>query len=302
MKKQLIIALVAVSCSMSLQAVGSLTLSQRNLTQIWAKLHFAKHCIKPADLISSNRAFNDTITINGLTMTIESTRVIGDKVMLSGKFVSNSQMELRSLGDLTAITPSGTKLTTTDGIWAGVETGYLNQVYQKMQTDIPVSFDILFDSNGEKINEIKLFTVNLYEPGNTNYVFRNILIPSHIDSNISASCIEIYKNVYLKFTKQSDTEGHLKIYFSVENKSGKERPLFFENLSLVDDSGNAFNDCNIYIYGKKQVANGQNMFPDIPISGCFDFTGNIPFSKVKLLNFSTHFYANFAIKQIVFEP
>lgn len=248
-----------------------------------------------------NIGFQNAIALNGLTMRIQSTRIIGNKVMLSGQFVSDRLIQLKNLNPIKAITTNGTELITSLGTWAGEETYQLYAVQQELQPEIPVSFNIMFDSKGENVNSIKLLSVKLYSPENTTFVFHDIQVPMQIDPDITPGSIEIYKDVYLKFKKQDDTAGHLKIYFIVENKSGRDRALFLDKGNLIDASGNSFPNPDVFIGGEKQYSK-VNISPDIPVAGYFDFTGNIPYNSVKLLQFSTRDYAKFSVKQIVFQP
>lgn len=216
--------------------------------------------------------FQNEVTIKGLTMSIESTRVIGNKVLLTGKFVSDREIQLKNLNPIKAITSNGTELTTSQGTWAGEDTYQLYAAQQLLQSDIPVSFNIMFDSKGEKINLIKMLSIKLYNPENTTFVFNDIQIPMKTDPNLSSGSIEIYKDVYMTMKKQDDTAGHLKIYFVVENKSGRDRALFLEKGNLIDASGNAYPNPEFFIGGEKLYSNVM-ISPDTPVAGYFDFTG-----------------------------
>jgi len=246
--------------------------------------------------------FKGSDSQNGLTMTITSTRVIGNKIMISGQFVTSNNMEIRSMNEVNLISKAGTQFKTDDGSFAGKETGYLSQISQSMEADIPVSYDALFDVNGEKIPTIKKFSVKMYRPDNTSFAFYDIPVPMETDPNLNESTIEIYKNVYLTFKKQEDTGGHLKIYFLIENKSGKNRKIEIQDVSLIDSNGSKADDCKVFIAGEETAYKNVEAEPEVPLAGIFDFTGNIPFNTVKVLKFKTRWTADFSVKKIVFQP
>lgn len=248
-----------------------------------------------------NEGSQNAVSLKGITMSIQSTRLIGNKVMISGQFVSDKVVQLKFLSLIKAMTSKGSELITSQGTWAGEDTWQLYAVNQELQPEIPVSFNIMFDSKGESVDLLKIFSVKLNSPENTSFIFHDVQIPMQVDPDVTPGSIQIYKDVYLKFKKQDDTGGHLKIYFTVENKSGRDRAMFLDNGNLVDASGNSFPNPEVYIGGEKVYAK-VNISPDVPVSGYFDFTGKIPFDTVKLLQFATKDYAKFSIKQIVLQP
>jgi hypothetical protein len=248
-----------------------------------------------------NTGSQNAISLNGITMNIQSTRIIGNKVMVSGQFVSDRVIRMKFLNPVKAMTSKGVELITSQGTWAGEDIWQLYAVDQELQPEIPVSFNIMFDNKDESVDILKIFSVKLYSPENTTFIFHDIQIPMQADPDLTPGSIQIYKDVYMKFKKQDDTGGHLKIYFTVENKSGRERAVFLETGNLIDASGNSYPNPEVYIGGEKEYAK-VNVSPDAPISGYFDFTGNISFSSVKLLQFETKDYAKFSVKQIVLQP
>ncbi len=243
--------------------------------------------------------FKNSETINNLTMQIVSTRCIGDKTMISGFFSSNSTQKIISMNELTLISPTGAKYGANQGAFAGKETGYLGQISQIMEPDIPVSFDVLFDTKAEKMNVIKKFSVKMYRPDNTQFNFYDIALPMQKNLNLDESTIEIYKDVYLTFRKQEKSEGSLKIHFIVENKSLTARKISIEQASIIDSNGMKHEKANVLIGSEDMNYRVVMAEPEIPMAGMFDFEGNIPFEAIRLLRFSTRQYANFAVRKIV---
>jgi hypothetical protein len=250
---------------------------------------------------SPSSALNSSASQNNLSMTVTSTRIIGNKIMVSGQLVTSRDMPIRFMHAVTLISPSGNKYETNYGSFAGIEQVYLSQIEQNMTADIPVSYDAIFNVQGEKMSIIKKFSLYMFEPGKTAFAFYDLAVPREIDPNLNESTVEIYKNIYLTFKKQEDKGGHLKIYFVVENKSGKkhELKLNFPVPSVIDANGSKYDDCKVFIAGEESEL--IEIEPDIPVSGIFDFTGNIPFNSVRVLKFSTRYMADFSIKKIVFQ-
>lgn len=243
--------------------------------------------------------FKSSETINNLTMQIVSTRCIGDKTMISGFFSSNTTQNITSMNELTLISPTGAKYSTNHGAFAGKETYYLGQIAQTMEPDIPVSFDVLFDTKGEKMDLIKKFSVKMYRPDNTQFNFYDIALPMQKNPLLDESTVEVYKDVYLTFRKQEKTEGSLKIHFIVENKSLTARQISIEQASIIDSNGMKHDRAKVLIGNEDLNYRVVTAEPEIPMAGLFEFEGNIPFDAIRLLRFSTRQYANFAIRKIV---
>lgn len=243
--------------------------------------------------------FKSSETINNLTMQIVSTRCIGDKTMISGFFNSNTTQKISSMNELTLISPTGAKYSAIQGSFAGNETGYLGQISQTMEPDIPISFDVLFDTNAEKMDVIKKFSVKMYRPDNTQFNFYDIALPLQKNTNLDESTIEIYKDVYLTFRKQEKNESSLKIHFIVENKSLTARQISIEQASIIDSNGVKHDKSKVLLANEDMNYRVVFAEPEIPLAGVFEFEGNIPFEAIRLLRFSTRQYANFAVRKIV---
>lgn len=243
--------------------------------------------------------FKNNVTINNLTMNIVSTRTIGDKTMISGFFNSSTAQKLQSMNDLTLISPSGTSYETDKGSFAGNETHYMGQAMQMMEPDIPVSYDVLFDTKAEKMDVIKKFSVKMYNPDNTQFNFYDIPLPIQVNPNLDASTIEIYKDVYLTFRKHEKTDNNLTIHFVVENKTRSPRQVKIQEAHIIDSNGAKNDEAKVFLGGEDIGFRRVEVEPEVPVAGYFVFEGNVPFEEIRLLRFSTFQYAHFAIRKIV---
>jgi hypothetical protein len=240
-------------------------------------------------------------TVNDLTMYINDSRKIGDQIMLSGKIESSRPMKIRSFNQIKVTTENGTALHTDKGSVAGQETNYLSQTNLELTPGVSIPFDFLLDGQGENVGKIQAISFEMYEPAKTSFKFFDIPIPMTINAKLKPGCIEIRKNIYLTFLKQEAVEGKLRIHFMLENKSGKNQDVYPTRFALTDKAGTCFKDFDVYIGGNKQYSRFQ-LATDMRTNGYVDFTGNIPFENIQMLQFSELQYANFTLGKIVLNP
>jgi hypothetical protein len=243
----------------------------------------------------------NAVTVNDLTMYINDSRVIGDRIMLSGRFESSRPMNIRSMNEIKAITANGTELRTNRGTFAGEETNYLGQVNRAMEPGIPVPFDMVFEAQGEKTDQIQICSLQMYEPDKTKFKFFSIPLPMKVDMNLKPGVLETQKNVYMTFRKQETVEGKLRIHFSAENKSGKMKVFYPINFTVTDMNGLQTKQKDVFIGGNKQYS-GFQLPPDIQVSGYVDFETAVPFDSIQLLQFAELQGAKFSVKKIVLVP
>jgi len=231
-----------------------------------------------------------------LSINIESTRTIGDRVLISGKLTANEDVRIRGLG-ATAITSDGSVYECVDLIWTGNWTTNMS-FDNNFTADIPYSFDLIFDTKNKAVNSFISLTLNPFNHTAQKHFkieLKNIVIPVPVDPNLSnPSVIEIEKNVYLRWTKAEESASGLKLNFVVENKGSDDKEvrfLSYNNAKMIDKNGVSY-DAELTL--KDRV----NFPVDIPVAGSISVDKPLKMDQIALLEFSSHNF-KYKIKKIV---
>lgn len=221
-----------------------------------------------------------------LTITIESTRVIGDQLLVSGQVVAKQQ-ETRMLG---------LRLDMTDGAgdkhdmkaiwWGGKKLTSMVSFDQKLQPGIPYSFDLAIETRGRSMASIKSLLIDTRDWGmkeDLKFHFTDIPIPIKKDPNLTPGIVEVSKDVYLKWTKFEESATDLKINFVIENKASMDQEINFRSFSntrVIDKAGNVHE-------GTLSIRDWVNFPVKTPIAVTITIKGAVKMSDVKMLQFES---------------
>jgi len=244
----------------------------------------AKKLTTTEQSVANNTTETTPDYIAPVEFSIESTRIIGDQILISGKMRSIEDLRLM-LKDITVITPDGDTYEVKH-IWWGGEIGTLMLFDKNLTADINYSMDISIDVKGRAVNGFTVLTIGAFNhtaQQKFTIPIRNIEIPSPADPNLAdPSVIEIDKNVYLRWTKAEETTTSLKISFVVENKGNKDVQIQFisNKMKLIDSDGSA--------YEATTTLTGRIDFPSgIPIAGSINLNKPLKVNQISLVEFAS---------------
>ena len=231
-----------------------------------------------------------------ISVSIESTRYIGDKLLISGKLLASEDLRLM-LTKITAITPDGDTYESKDMWFGGKQTPPMS-FDNKLIADINYAVDIAIEVKGKQINNIASLTIDAFNHTAQKYFkipLKNITIPNPVDPNLdNPSVIEISKDIYLRWTKVEETANSFKVSFVVENKGSKDvemRFISYNNAKITDDDGNSY-DATLTLKDRVDFPAGT------PVAGSISVNKPIKVSKISLLEFSSHNF-KYKIKKVV---
>ncbi|NDW09028.1 hypothetical protein [Dysgonomonas sp. 520] len=237
------------------------------------------------------------ITVDPLTIKIESTRVIGDYLLVSGKLTTSSGVRLMGI-EASAVTQDGDAQPCKALWWAG-KSAYLSSWDNTLLPDIPYSFDLAIKTDNKNMNPITALIIKFFNhttQQRMQIVMKNIAVPLKADPNLaSASVMEIYKDVYLKWTKAEESATALKINFVVENKANKDQEVSFysyNEATIIDNEGNAHK-------APITLRNAVNFPTNTPIAGSITTKTPLKMSQVVMVQFSSGDY-KYDVKKLVF--
>lgn len=226
-----------------------------------------------------------------ISFKIESTRVIGNQLLISGKVHSFNDMRLMG-NKITAISPDGETYESKMMWWGGVEASPMS-FDKNLTAEINYAIDIAIEVKGKMLSTIGVLTLNAFDHSNQKYFkiqMKDIAIPMPVDPNLSSpSVIEIYKDVYLRWTKAEESANGLKISFVVENKASKDQELKFYSYNkakITDNEGNSFE-------GDITLRDRITFPSETPIAGSITFDKPVKMNQIALLEFAS---SNFTYK------
>jgi len=227
---------------------------------------------------------------------LESTRIIGDKLLISGKVEASEDLRLM-LTKITAISPDGDTYESKNMWWGGKQITPMS-FDNKLTSGINYNADIAIEIKGKVVNSLASLTIEAFNH-TTQKKFKislnGITVPSPINPNLTnADVVEIDKNIYLRWTKAEETATSLKINFIVENKGNKDvemQFLSYNNAKITDNEGNSY---EAVITLKDNV----NFPVGTPVAGNFSMNKPIKINQISLLEFSSRYF-NYKIRKIV---
>lgn len=246
----------------------------------------------------SNKPANVTTaeSLSPVSIGIVSTRLIGDKLLVSGKMISSEEVRI-DFRSVTAITPDG-EIYKAGFYWWGGNPISISSFGTTLISDINYNFDWGFDIKSKAINSITSMTVEIYNYNLKKMVkipLKNIAIPSPADENLGdPGTFEIFKNIYLRWTKATEAADGFRLDFVVENKGTNEQEIQFRpynKATIIDKDGNSY---QAELTLKDQVA-----FPvDVPVAGSIISDKPLKLNKISLLEFASRNYT-YKIRKIV---
>jgi len=243
---------------------------------------------------------------NILSFKVESTRIIGDKLLISGKASVTKKTTARITFYPKGITSGGT-LEAGRLDWAGEIKSLASGPSFDLEEGIPVAWHIYLETNGQKVTEINQLKIFWKEDRQgttvpTDTTIESLKIPSAPDTNLTPGSEEIDRGVYLRLTKAQSAKGILKIGFVLDNRSGKAYKLDMHSIGIVDDQGNEVADPAFFAGNKNMAYESPELAPDVPLAGRFEFKTNAKPAAVKLLRFAVKDFRGGVISHAIRDP
>ncbi|GEM_PF-5481488 len=235
--------------------------------------------------------------VGPLDFKIETTRVIGNQILISGKMKASEDFRMM-LSNIVAITPDGDTYEVGDLWWGGEKTTRL-AFDNKLAAGINYSIDIAIDVKGKPVREITSLTLTVFNhtaQKRFTIPIQNLVVPYPIDPNLAnPSVIEIDKDVYMRWTRAEETHESLTLYFVVENKGNKDVKIQFSaytnKINIIDTDGNA--------YEATTTLKDRIDFPaGTPVAGNITLDKPLKVSNIALLEFSSRYYT-YKLRKIV---
>jgi hypothetical protein len=231
-----------------------------------------------------------------VVLKIESTRIIGDKLLISGKIQSSEDLRLMGI-KTSAITPDGDIYESKEMWWGGAVKSPMS-LDVNMVADINYSVDYSFEVKSKTVTDVASLTFELFNhtaQQRFKISLKDIKVPSPVDANLAdASVIEISKNVYLRWTKAEETAGSFKLSFIVENKDTKDqsiRFLSYSNAKFIDNDGTSY-DADL------SLKDNVNFPAGTPVAGSITVNKPLKLNQISLLEFSSQYF-KYKVKKIV---
>ena len=255
-------------------------------------------------------------TESSVTIKVESTKIIGNLYMVSGKISASKKLRLNNF-EVKGTDGDGEEIKA-EKFWMGSKHEYsFAASTQEFEPDIPLSFRIGFDTKSKNLNSLS--NVFFKYMNHTEFedmerwrtiTLKDLPVPTSVDPNLAtAERYEIENNIYLRWTKTDnvhvDWQGKevkpsktskqaFRIHFVVENMSGKEAEMTFRNDNfIIDNDGNQHK-------GSLSLRN-EKFQPDIPLSGTFVFEGNLKANDIRMLKFKSN-HIDYSVRKLEFPP
>lgn len=235
-------------------------------------------------------------TVGPLTVDLESTRVVGDRLLVSGKMIVDRQVRLRNLNS-SVVTPDGDVLQRTNILFGGedVSTSVFDKIFQ---AGIPYSFDLYFDTRNTPMNPLAALMVEIRDQDagvNMEMRFSGVPVPMAPDPNLVPGTFELDKDIYLSWTNFHESPDGLKVDFVVVNRASKDQQLSFrtfDNARIIDSGGN--------IHPGALTLRDRVTFPaGIPVAGSISVEGPVRMSDVLMIQLQSA-KIKYSIREIVF--
>lgn len=233
-------------------------------------------------------------TSGNLTVRIESTRIIGDRLLVSGKMSVNKEVRLMNI-NVNAVVADGDSHTMRE-LWWGGKVASISAFDKTLQPDIPYSFDFAIATQNKNMNPVTAILVDIRDwtsGTNLKLTFKDIKVPMISASSTASQGVEIDKNIYLKWTKNEETAAGLKINFVVTNLSNKDMEMTFrsfDNAKIIDKEGSVYN-------GTLSFKDNVNFPAGTPISGFISIKEPVKMSDVIMIQFESRYF-KYSIKDI----
>lgn len=231
-----------------------------------------------------------------LIINIESTRFIGDRLLVSGKIQTSEDIRVMNMA-ATLITPDGDIYESRSMWWGGQQLSPMS-FDKNLTAGINYNFDQAFEIKGKPVNAIASLTFDSFNhtaQKKFKIAIKDLMVPVPANPNLNdPSVTEIFKNVYMRWTKAEETASGLKLNFVVENKNSKDLEIQFRaynKAKIIDNEGNSY-EADI------TLRDNMNFIADTPIAGNITLDKPVKVSEIALLEFSSRFF-DYKIRKIV---
>lgn len=229
---------------------------------------------------------------------IESTRIIGDKLIISGKMNAPEDFRLMNVKS-SIITPDGTSYEL-HTMWWGENVSSLVSFSETLIAGINYAFDMAFDIKSKKVTEITALNIDAFNhtaQQKFKIAMRNLIVPIPPDPELSNPTVtEIDKNVYLRWTGAEESADGLKLNYVIENKNDNDKKVQFKGISTI---ATTIIDTNGTSHEAKASMECNQVFPaGIPVAGSITLNKPVKVSQIALLEFASRHF-NYRIKGIV---
>lgn len=235
-------------------------------------------------------------TTGPLTISLESTRIIGDRMVVSGKMTVDREVRLR-LMTANAITTEGDSHSPANMMFGGKEVS-ISTFDQIFQAGIPYSFDIYFETQNMNMDPVAALMIDIRDHGagvGLKFSFPNVRVPMVPDQNLVPGTMEIGKDIYLRWTKFEESAAGLKIDFLVMNKSNKDQQMYFlsyNNAKIIDKDGNIHE-------GALTLSDWVTFPTGTPVAGSISIKEPVKMGDVVMVQFQTRNF-KYSVKELVF--
>ncbi|MBB4036094.1 hypothetical protein GGR21_001995 [Dysgonomonas hofstadii] len=236
-------------------------------------------------------------TSGGISVSLESTRVIGDRLLISGKMTADKVIRAMNL-KLSVIDSDGDGHDLKVIWWGGKKESSIISFDKELQPGIPYSFDFSIETQSKNMNPITAILLNIRDwthSADIKMQFKDIPVPVKADPNLKPGVMEIGKDIYLKWVKAEESASGLKINFVVENKANKDQEMSFRSYSngkIIDKDGN--------IYEAALTLKDAVTFPSkTPIAGSISIKQPIKMADVIMVQFESGYF-KYSVKDLTF--
>lgn len=235
-----------------------------------------------------------TQTVGPLTVELQNTRVVGNRLIVTGKMAVTAQTRLRNIQS-TAVTPEGDSHKLYGMVFAGQSTD-VGIFDRTLEPNIPYSFDLWYDTNNQPINTLAALQLNVVEhntPGQPwlRFSFPGVAVPMRVDPALKPGTFEIAKDVYMRWTRAEESAAGLVLGFVLENRSNREQSLIFisyDPFKFIDKDGNEHK-------GERSIADRPTLQPGVPMAGTITVRTPLKLADVLMMQFRTS-NTSFAIR------
>lgn len=231
-----------------------------------------------------------------VSVKIESTRIIGGKLMISGKMQSSEDIRLMG-SKASAITPDGDTYESKEMWWGGSPTSFMS-LDKNMAADINYAFDLTFDVKSKAVTEITSLALEMFNhtaQKRFKITLKDLKVPVPVDPVLAdPSVTELSKEVYMRWIKVEETANSFTLSFVTENKGSKDQEIQFYSYNKAKITDNEGNSCEADI----TLRNNVNFPAGTPVAGSITLNKPLKLSAISLIEFSSKYF-NYRIRKVV---
>lgn len=244
---------------------------------------------------SNSKAVEQADAFAPMAVTIESTRIIGDRLLISGKMNAPEDFRLMTIR-ASIVTADGTTYEARD-MWWGEKPISPTGFDDNLVADINYAYGLTFDIKSKKVTEVVAFNIEAYNhtaKKKFNITEKNLAVPNPINMELAVpGVVEIYKDIYLRWTEAEESTTGFQLNFVIENKSGNDQRIQFVDYAtkITDKNGTS--------YEATGTLRDRIDFPaDIPVAGNIIVDKPLKLSDIVLVEFASKYF-NYRVRGIV---